>query len=85
MFTIVLTLLELIYISAGMIMNIENFERSGPNPVYPMNGELNFHTSIYFVMVTLSTVGYGEITPISEFGKVIVMFVILVTIILIPR
>jgi voltage-gated potassium channel Kch len=77
-FTICQTLMQLVYISAGLFMVVENFELTGDKKLY-------FHTSFYFVVVTLSTVGYGEITPETEFGKVMVMFVIIVTIVLIPK
>lgn len=34
-------------------------------------------TSIYWAIVTITTVGYGDITPITEMGKVISAFVML--------
>lgn len=40
---------------------------------------------IYFVVVTLATVGYGDITPKSEFGRIIVILLIIVVIVLIPK
>lgn len=72
------TLVLLILISAGLIMTAENTERSEEN-------KLMFHQWIYFVTVTLSTVGYGDIYPNTELGKVLVMLVIIMTIAIIPR
>ena len=40
---------------------------------------------IYFVVVTLSTVGYGDVTPDSEEGRLIVIVFIVIVIILIPK
>ena len=40
---------------------------------------------IYFVIVTLSTVGYGEIVPKSSLGRGYVIFVISITLVLIPK
>jgi voltage-gated potassium channel len=39
---------------------------------------------VYFVIVSLATVGYGDEIPGSEFGRVIVLFIIFFTIVLIP-
>ena len=40
---------------------------------------------IYFVVVTLSTVGYGDVTPQSEEGRVSVIVLIIIVIVLIPK
>jgi hypothetical protein len=40
---------------------------------------------IYFTVVTLSTVGYGDIVPYSQEGRVCVIFLIVIVIVLIPK
>jgi hypothetical protein len=40
--------------------------------------------SLYFVIVTLLTVGYGEITPVTVPGKLIGMGIIMITLVFIP-
>ncbi|KAI9316871.1 hypothetical protein BX666DRAFT_205904 [Dichotomocladium elegans] len=40
--------------------------------------------SLYFVMVTLSTVGYGDITVQTEAGRVVVMLIILTSLAVLP-
>ncbi|CAI2374956.1 unnamed protein product [Moneuplotes crassus] len=76
--TILITLSLVVYIAAGMIMISENLNREDDN-------KLQFHQAIYFVIVTLATVGYGEIYPDTELGKIFVICVMIVTIVIIPR
>ncbi|XP_049850246.1 calcium-activated potassium channel slo-1-like [Schistocerca gregaria] len=44
----------------------------------------NFHTSFYFVVVTIFTVGFGDYTPTSEIGRLIVIIMIFTAVVLIP-
>jgi hypothetical protein len=69
----------LTYISSGMYSVVENRYRTQSASNY-----LQFHDSVYFVIVTLATVGYGDELPLQEFGRVIVLFIIFFTIVLIP-
>ncbi|KAJ0404855.1 hypothetical protein P43SY_007937 [Pythium insidiosum] len=39
---------------------------------------------LYFVVVSIATLGYGDITPVSETGKVLIAFIILLTFIVVP-
>jgi len=41
----------------------------------PENGFTNIPQSIYWAVVTLTTVGYGDLTPQSNIGKVIAMII----------
>ena len=45
----------------------------------------DYHTWMYYIWVTISTVGYGDITPISTQGRVAVMCIIGFSIISIPK
>jgi voltage-gated potassium channel len=44
----------------------------------PSNGFTDIPNSIYWAIVTLATVGYGDITPVSPLGKIIASVVILI-------
>lgn len=73
-----MTMLLMVYISSGMYAIVENMRRDH-------NGDyLQFHDSVYFVIVSLATVGYGDEIPKTEFGRVIVLCIILFTIVVIP-
>jgi hypothetical protein len=61
---------------------------------YIMNPDINklqlvaqsqFHDFLYFIVVTLSTVGYGDIFPLTEQGRVVIVLLILLALILIPK
>ena len=70
-----LTILMIFFISSGLFFYVEN----------PLNPNVQtFGDAFYFTVVTLTTVGFGDITPLSEAGKWITVFMILSGIILIP-
>jgi len=73
---IALTIFTIILISSGLIWTVENQVNPGQFS--------NIWETIYFVVVTLATVGYGDITPISALGKAITVIMILSGIALIP-
>jgi voltage-gated potassium channel len=74
-----ITMLLLTYISSGIYSIVENRERKITDSNF-----LQLHDSVYFVIVTLGTVGYGDEIPMTEFGRVVVLIIIFLTIVLIP-
>lgn len=48
-----------------------------------LSDELSFFDALYFSVVTQTTIGYGDITPVSRVGKTVAMFQILLFIYLI--
>ena len=48
------------------------------------NNWLTTHDSLYFVIVTLITVGYGDINPTYTQGEVVTLLMLLITLILVP-
>lgn len=83
--SIILMLILLIYISAGMFIVIENIGQD----LYPV--PLEFHQGFYFVgknlihqkniVITIATVGFGDITPVTDMGKLFVMALIIYTVV----
>ena len=71
-FAIIFTLL---FISTGLIYNAEH----ATNPQLP-----DYFTALYFGLTTLTTVGFGDITPITAEGRLVVSVSILAGIAIIP-
>lgn len=73
---ILFTLFSIIFIYSGAIYQVEH-EANGENFV-------TFLDAMYFSVVTMTTVGYGDITPVSEAGRGLTIMMILTGIALIP-
>lgn len=73
--TIFFTLFCIIFISAGLIYDIE----AKHNPQIH-----TFFDSLYFTVVSMTTVGFGDITPLSTAGRVATLLMIGSGVILIP-
>ncbi|MEE4354106.1 MAG: ion transporter [Desulfatiglans sp.] len=70
-----LTILMIFFISSGLFLYVER----------DINQHVaTFGDAFYFTVVTLTTVGFGDITPISEPGKWVTVLMIISGIILIP-
>jgi hypothetical protein len=73
----VVFILFYIFMSAGIFMIIENF-----HPENLTRGVYNFSTAVYFIMVTFSTIGYGDYFPVSAEGRIFMVGVILYVIVI---
>lgn len=65
----ILTLLVLIIISACLMFSIENTAQPGQFD--------SVAQAIWWSVVTLTTVGYGDITPVTFLGKIVAMIIML--------
>ena len=68
----------MIFVTTGVLLEIENNKLEGED-------EFKFHTMIYFVIVTISTVGYGDILIETDVGRIFVMILIIIELVLIPK
>lgn len=62
-----LTLYSFIVIVFAMVFRI--MDRLSPGPIFMIDGKpvpIGFTESLYFSLITMSTVGYGDITPADE-------------------
>ncbi len=74
--TIFFTLFCIIFISSGVIYDIEH--KYNPEQMQ------TFFDALYFVVVSVTTVGYGDITPVSHAGRVATLLMICSGVLLIP-
>ncbi len=73
---ILVTLFSIIFVFSGLIYQVEH-------PVNPQNFN-TFLDAFYFSVVTMTTVGFGDVTPISELGRLLTVLMILTGVALIP-
>ncbi len=72
---LVLTIFLIFFVASGIFYHVEHVNNPYVN---------NFTDAFYFTVITLTTVGFGDIIPTSEGGKWVTIFMIISGIIMIP-
>ena len=84
LYEVAVTLISIIFISNAIILELEN-DYIRDQPDYEGEKDLyKFHDIFYFELVTLSTVGLGDITPKTDLGRFTIIITIIITIAVIP-
>ncbi|PRP88204.1 potassium channel subfamily T member 1-like [Planoprotostelium fungivorum] len=78
LFSLVITIAALVFIAAGFIFVLEN------STVIADSELTDLLLAHYFVVVTLSTVGYGDVTPNTPIGRIATIILIFVGVAVIP-
>ena len=75
-FRIIYIMFAIVFVSSGLIFYTEHV-------INPENFR-TFFDGVYFSIVTITTVGFGDITPLSDYGRVITILIIISGILFIP-
>ncbi|KAG7384648.1 hypothetical protein PHYBOEH_009353 [Phytophthora boehmeriae] len=77
---LIIFLSSLILVAAGVFQVLEESYYTDHD-----QSPLAFHQAMYFIFVTISTVGYGDISPHTTGGQFFVMFILIAAITVIPK
>jgi hypothetical protein len=72
-FKTIFTVLALLFCGTGIFLVLE-YEQ-----------QLKFHQGLYFMFVTITTIGYGDIKPVTVLGQTFVVVFMSVSLIIVPR
>ncbi|KAJ3024231.1 hypothetical protein HKX48_004504 [Thoreauomyces humboldtii] len=75
-----LSFMNFVFLSASIINALETINSAKADDA----SLSNWHDSLYYIMVTFSTIGFGDLTPSSIPSRIIVIMLIIVVIIFVP-
>lgn len=81
--TLALTVTSIVFLAAGLVHLFEG-DLFQPLEGTAQDEHMTFGNALWFIIVTLSTVGFGDVVPESRFGQVVTAIFIIASIVLIP-
>ncbi len=72
---IIFTIFSIVFVSSGLFYHAEKVDGSKME---------SFFDAVYFTVVTLTTVGFGDITPLTQGGRIITILMIISGVIFLP-
>ena len=76
-------LVNFLLISSSLVLIVERKLPGSFNSVFHSTA-FEWHTALYFVIVTVTTVGFGDVSPSSDVAQIMVILMILIGLSLIP-
>ncbi|MEM1367996.1 MAG: ion transporter [Cyanobacteria bacterium P01_H01_bin.15] len=73
---ILVSLFSIVFFYSGLIYQVEHYQFN--------SAFRNFLDAAYFVIVTITTVGFGDVIPLSEWGRAVTILMILTGVIVVP-
>ncbi|XP_024516267.1 calcium-activated potassium channel subunit alpha-1-like isoform X2 [Selaginella moellendorffii] len=86
-FLLVMYTLGAVFIAAGILQWVEYKTTSADKKIQQgcgVSGCFTFYDAFYFVIVTITTVGYGDFTPKSNWGRLITLTIMLAAVLILP-
>ena len=87
LYKLAVTLITIIFISSAIILELENNFTRGKQGTREFLTEYTlyqFHDILYFEAITLTTIGFGDITPKSDIGRCTVIITVGIVIAVLP-
>eukprot|EP00899_Mesostigma_viride_P014268 jgi/Mesvir1/22842/Mv20101-RA.1 len=81
MFFLGYTVASVIFVTAGILEQVERKIRSDESNGFE---KMHLHDAIYLICITISTVGYGDVSPRSNLGRFVIIMMLCVTFTVIP-
>jgi voltage-gated potassium channel len=82
-FNVIFALVVTIYIIASAMGEVEN--NYFRNNLHLKKKPYMFHEMLYFMVVTMTTVGYGDIAPYTDWGRGLIVLTIVIIIGVMPK